>query len=170
MIGFCIWIAAGFALHCTVLKKYEFKRQNLLLNYIMYFPSRISFAVWGPWIAKLAGSNLQAVNDNIQLVDEVKIMNKCLDQYSRVNVDQVSSELNEAKRELKAIYVTFWFILGLIVMELLVWVVHGCKAAMEKTRKHHMERNLSDCSTTYDKSAVNQSQMMPPAPPMYQAV
>lgn len=144
MIGFCCYFTFCLLLHCFVIKKEAVKRQYELTNYIMYFPSRISFIVWGPWLATLSGTNLNTVENNIALVDEVNVMNKCLDQYSRVDTDAVSSELNEAKTELNVIYVTFWVICALFCAELVVWIVYGCYYCMERSSSRHLMRNHCD--------------------------
>ena len=95
---------------------------------------------------------MNTVEENITLVDEVNTMNKCLDEYSRVDTVEVSSELNEAKTELSAIYTTFWIICVLCLFEFIVWVVYGCWYCMDRSSSRHLERNYSELDNHHNVS------------------
>ena len=95
-IGFCCWVTLSVFVHIVGLGKEDSKKTCEMLNWIMYLPSRLSFLLWGPWLAGECGRQLSEVNDNIDKVDNLLKVNSCLDKYSEIDVDTVADQLYAA--------------------------------------------------------------------------
>lgn len=65
VVGFTSWFVISFVIHVVALRKFEPKKTAEMMIYVMYMPSRISFLVWGPWLAGKAGENLSDLADNL---------------------------------------------------------------------------------------------------------
>lgn len=108
--------------------------------YVMYVPSRISFLVWGPWLAARTGKNLTSLHDNMTQVDKMAIVNECADAQSQINIDPIESQINEGLDELHIIYYTLWTCWALLLVEFLCWMVYGtyhCMTRAERDAKRH---------------------------------
>ena len=66
---FCIYFFVAMLIHFCAFKSLEPNKISEYLIYMMYVPSRLSFIVWGPWIANLAEPALEQVSEGQGLVD-----------------------------------------------------------------------------------------------------
>ena len=57
----CFWFVLSLGIHMCCLGKYNAKETSTWMVSVMYMPSRISFLVWGPWVAAVSGSNLRDI-------------------------------------------------------------------------------------------------------------
>ena len=91
VIAFCSWFGLSLVIHIFALKSFEPKKTAEWMIYVMYVPSRISFLVWGPWLAARTGKNLTSLHDNMTQVDKMAIVNECADAQSQINIDPIES-------------------------------------------------------------------------------
>ena len=151
---FCFWLVMCLFIHMCCLGKYNAKQTSNWMLSVMYMPSRISFFIWGPWIAAISGSNLQDIKKNQSYMDNIEIWNDCINKYSKIDNASVSAELDQAEGELQSIYVMFWVIMVVFFIEALFWVVWICNRCMNKAHKHHLQRNIEQDKKKYEQTTV----------------
>jgi len=65
VITFCTWFVLSLLL-LFVTKKKEMKDRSRIMTLFLYYPSRLAFLVWGPWLAFEARSDLDSAEDNLK--------------------------------------------------------------------------------------------------------
>lgn len=74
-IGISFWFFLCLVVHLCALRSYDTKRTTETMIYLMYFPSRMTFMVWGPWLGGLVGDNLTTINDGLDNISNFDKIN-----------------------------------------------------------------------------------------------
>ena len=80
-ITFSVWFALSLGIFFFVRKK-EVNDRIRVMTLFLYYPSRLFFVVWAPWMAILAQQDLDSNQDNLREVQTFDDINDCADGYA----------------------------------------------------------------------------------------
>jgi len=78
VISYLCWMVLSAFVHFMIMKK-EVKDKFRIMMLLLYYPGRAGFIVWGPWLGSRAGSSANQADFNLSLVQELDLVNGCMD-------------------------------------------------------------------------------------------
>ena len=153
VIGFCIWFAFSLLLHIMMCKKNP-KDSFRIVMLFMYYPSRMSVLVWAPWLGGVAKQYKDSLGENLDSVNDLDDVNKCLDQYAQFDVNSIKSELEQGYNMMSFFYISMWICCCMLCVELLGWIVFGVNKCMNNVSKRELARNMNDKGSKADVVVV----------------
>ena len=152
VIGISSLFVISLLAHLIWLKKNTPAETFKWMFYVMFIPSRVTFCVWGPWIAGAAGQHRDDLKTSRTNVEKMDIINQCGDAESQLDIEPVQNDIQQGIDELNLIYWISWCTLILFVIEFAVMAIMCFRRCLNKTaKKHEMKRNHSNADITYVK-------------------
>ena len=142
LITFCVWFVLSIGMLFLTRKK-EVKDRFRIMTLFLYYPSRLSFLVWGPWMFFEAMGDQNDANDNLDTAKAFDIMNDCTDEYQMVDTGDIKSNLSDIQWETKALMILFWVCVGFTLCELVFWIIFCTLGKMNKTAGEHLDESRS---------------------------
>ena len=127
---FTSWFVLAFLVLFLTWKKERGDRFRIMTLF-MYYPTRLSFVVWGPWLVIKAKPSHTDADDNLYTAKVLQKVSDCTDEYTNYDTSAIQSNLVGQGDQMFAIMICFWTSLSLSLVELVFWIIYWTRSRMD---------------------------------------
>ena len=137
-----LWFVLGFLVWFLTRNKERGDRFRIMTLF-MYYPLRLSFFVWGPWLSVQAIPSKGDADDNLYTVKVLQKFSDCTDAFQAFDTSAINSNLDTQQRLLLGILILFWIEVCLTLIELVFWLIYCARNKMDNVAKEAFADQLT---------------------------